>query len=101
MENYVAQILFISIGVFLLLVAGFLWKTKKVSIIEFYDERKVYNEKALLKWMILCFSVAGSMIIISSILSIYFSFISEVLFFSIIVCVMALMIGIGCNKYEV
>lgn len=101
MDIYAPQVLFIIIGVLVVCMSIFLGVTKNTNIIELHDDYKAYDEEKLLKWMIKCFAFAGAGIILTSILAIFYPFINAAISFAVIVCIMALLIGIGCSKYEI
>ncbi|WP_055070081.1 hypothetical protein [Clostridium massiliamazoniense] len=101
MEAYLGNILFSIVGIFFILISFFIFRKKSVSILAEYDSKKNYCAKNLLNWTGSSFLIAGLLIIIISIIGWYFTFINISVIFGITIALLAIIIGIGFNKYEI
>lgn len=101
MDIYLINILFSIVGLFFFTIAAFLFKKKRIDIMTNHEDNKRYYEKKLLTWLISSFLLAGVFIIIFSILNFYFPFINSTIIFGLIICLLAIAIGIGFSKYEI
>lgn len=101
MEAYLENILFFIVGLFFISIALIILKRKSVSMISEYNDKKSYYEKKLLRWTSISFLVAGITIISSSILTVYYNVINSAVIFGITIALLAIVIGIGFNRYEI
>ena len=101
MDFYVPNTLFLMLGIIIIGVGLLVWSTKSASMLEAHEDDKNYNEGNLLRYIVGVFVLAGFIITISAALAMVYSFINSAIIFGIVVIIMALMIGIGCKKYEV
>ncbi|MGL4742104.1 MAG: hypothetical protein ACRC41_15095 [Sarcina sp.] len=99
MELLMPNCIFLFIGVCLMILSLILWKKGSLNIISVYDDYKNYDEKNLLKWIVFTFLFAGISISITAIAAMIYIF-NSVVVFGVIICAMALSVGIGCSKYE-
>lgn len=101
MEAYLGSILFSIVGIFFILISFFIFKKKSISMLVEYDDKKNYYENKLLNWTGRSFFIAGLLVMITSIIGYYFTFINTPVIFGIIIALLAIIIGIGFNKYEI
>lgn len=101
MEAYLGNILFSIVGIFFILISFLIFRKKSVSILAEHDSKKNYYEKKLLNWTGCSFFIAGLLIISVSIIGWYFTFINTSVIFGITIALLAIIIGIGFNKYEI
>ncbi|WP_297521883.1 DUF3784 domain-containing protein [uncultured Clostridium sp.] len=101
MSLYIPNGLFLTIGVILIIISIVIWCTKSLRVIAAHNEERVYNEEKLLKWTVLSFLISGILIVIGSALAMVYTFINSAIIFGIVICAMALSVGIGCTKYEI
>lgn len=99
MELLIPNCIFLFIGVCLMIISLILWKTESLTIISVYDDYKNYDEKNLLKWIVFTFLFSGFSISVTALAAMIYTF-NSVIAFGIIICAMALSVGIGCSKYE-
>lgn len=101
MEAYIPELLYIIVGILFIGVGIYITKSKSLEIIADYDEKKVYNDSKLIRIASIIFMIAGLIIIISSIAAITFVFINSSIIFATTICILAMVIGIACSKYEI
>ncbi|MGL4761962.1 MAG: hypothetical protein ACRCWG_10990 [Sarcina sp.] len=101
MELYIPNGLFLIIGLILIIIAIFIWCTKSLSIIAAHNDDRVYNEEKLLKWTVMSFLISGVLITGGSALAMFYEVINSAIVFGVVICAMAISVGIGCTKYEI
>lgn len=101
MEAYLANILFFIVGLFFVILAIFIIRKKSLKIMADYDDKKNYCEKKLLKWTSNSFLISGLVIMLISVIAPYYNFINAAASFAVIVCLLAIAIGVGFSRYEV
>lgn len=96
----IANVLFFIIGIILIVIGLVIYKTKSLNIFEAYEDLKEYNEKKLLKWITISFTLTGVVISITSVLTRTYDFINSAIVFGVCICILALLVGVGCSIYE-
>lgn len=100
MELYIPNGLFLALGIVLIVLSIFIWCTKSINMIAPHRDDREYNERKLLKWTVLTFLTSGIIIAGGAALAMVYPVINSALVFGVVICVMAIMVGIGCTKYE-
>ncbi|MGL5574192.1 MAG: DUF3784 domain-containing protein [Sarcina sp.] len=100
MELYIPNGLFLALGIILIILSIFIWCTKSINMIAPYRDDIEYNEKKLIRWTVLTFLMSGIIITASSALAMVYTSINSAIVFGIVICIMAILVGIGCTKYE-
>ena len=96
----IVNILFFIIGIILIVISLVIYKTKSLNIFEAHEELKQYNEKKLLNWITISFALTGIVISVTSILTRAYEFINSAIVFGVCICILALLVGVGCSIYE-